>query len=697
MIAIIMRLLNLAAKPGVLSVFLAFVLAAWLLRGMQLFEDTSFTRQAERNRQELMANDPKAAAILARIDDQRHEHALLVASYSASEDGRRRSVLADMAAEVAATNELPYRARIAALAMDQVDLRDSKQREAYLVSHATACESLAVAGDWGVTNDYVSLLEQAAREPNVWPLVRDDPLALVLWRRLKDPKLRLLSFYHRNRDWLADPLAALDLSGVSSQWTVEAALAKLAQHETVLRKAVEQGRLGVYALAVTLTHGSLVDLCFDEHDLDPSEVISVIMFNRDVLDEREGDARWIGEKASWMAEIRQRHPTVWFAAARTPLALRLHRDAPDVTDTLLEKYGADEIAGLIYQHFEDADRVAAAASAIDRFGDLAIYVFARYEDKAFMNRLGEYLVDDKLGIRVIPFVIRFGDEAFSRIKDDPDWVERYFKPDGTPREDSLEWVQYVPGGAALQVARNWSAGHPCEWSELGWAAVDVADIALTIASFGSSKTITAPAKAVAKGAKVAAKAEAAGVKGARLAKKSTWKRALAEFRAAPAKTGKRMSRVAEVAETIKSGMVLSGQLIWGTVKLAKVPAKLMYRSAGRSLDAWKALSPTKKVWIYRSLLAVGLYVTVTERTLPNVDKISAGFGEMIAKAAAGTVALAGDALAAAVTAFTDQLTGGVRWVKRLVYWAVVGVLILLILRNLIRAARSRQQVVVVKG
>lgn len=696
-ISMLMRSRKWMAQPVVLALVLGVALLAWLWRGNRLLSDTSFTAQAERNRQELLNLDPQAAAILTRIEDEWQQHALMVATYSASADGRRRSVLAEMAAEASKTNGLPYRARIAALALHQADLRDAEARSAFLASHGTACEGLAIGGDWWATSDYVGMLEQAAGLPNVWPLVRDDPLALVLWSQIDDPDLTLLSFYHRNRDWLAEPLAALDLRANEGNWTVKSALAKLAQHEEPLRIAVQQGELGVYALAVILSHGSLVDVCLEQYGLDPSEVISVIVFNQDVLGEHEGDARWIGEKATWLATVRQRHPIVWFAAGMTPWALRLHRDAPHVSDALLEKYGADDVAALIYQHFEDANRVAAAASAIDRYGDLAIYVLARYEDDAFISHVGDYLVDEKIGIRVIPFVIRFGDDAFNRIEDDKDWVDRYFNRDGTPRVDSLEWVQYVPGGSALHVARNWAKGYPCEWSEIGWAAVDVADVALTVASFGTSKAATAAAKTVAKGARAAARTEAVVAKGARAAKTSAWRKALAEFRASPARSATRTSRAAEMARGIKAGTIVLGEAIWGTVKLAAAPAKLAYRGGKRALDAWKGLSPAKRVWISRGLLGVGLYITVTERTLPNLDKISTGVGELIGKAAAGAVTMAADALASALAEFAEQVTGGAPWAKRLAYWAIAGVLTLAVVWSLLRAIRARQRAVVVRA
>lgn len=319
-------------------------------------------------------------------------------------------------------------------------------------------------------------------------------------------------------------------------------------------------------------------------------------------------------------------------------------------------------------------------------------------------------MDEQIGIRVIPFVVRFGDKAFNRIEDDKDWVDRYFNPDGTPRTDPLEWVQYVPGGAALHVARNWAKGYPCEWSELGWAAIDVADIGLAIASFGGSKVATGAVEAAAKrGGRAIARAEVKAIgkaaraaaeaapEGARVERVSLWRRALAEFRAALGRSRTRMSRAAEMARSVKAGTEVLGKTLWGGVKLVAKPVRVSRRVARRALDAWKRLSRAKKVWVYRALLAVGLYVTTTERTLPNFEKISNGVGDLVGKAAAGAVTMAGDALASALKEFAEQMTGGAPWARHLVYWAVAGTLMLLMLWSLFRAIRSRRRAVVVRA
>lgn len=154
-----------------------------------------------------------------------------------------------------------------------------------------------------------------------------------------------------------------------------------------------------------------------------------------------------------------------------------------------------------------------------------------------------------------------------------------------------------------------------------------------------------------------------------------------------------MSRAAEMARSIRAGTAVLGKAFLGTVKLASAPVRRAYRDGKRALDAWKGLSRAKKVWIYRGLLGVGLYVTITERTYPNLDKIIAGVGDLIGKASAGVVTMCGDALAGALAGFAKQMTGGAPWARRLVYWAIAGVLTVLFFWLLVRAIRTRRRIV----
>jgi hypothetical protein len=651
-------------NPIAIALLCFLFLIFWVLRGGELTRGTTVRTQAEAALQELAAIDPKAAAAMAKIAEHQQRDALLVGVYSTRADGRRHALLADMAAETETVNALPYRVRLAALGLDKMDLRGDAQRAAFFASYGAAMETLALASDWSGIAAHMTLLEQAAKDPAVWPLVKDDPLALVIWSRVTDPAL--LEFYHRNRDWLADPLASPELARLAPGWTLEAALQKYAQHEQALRSAVVDGGLGVFALALMWSHGTLADTAIKQFSLDPTETLSVIYMNPDTFGPAEGDARWVGEQASWMATIARQHPVVWFAAGMTPLALRLHRDAPGVSSEILERYGADDIGVLLYDRFSDTDQIAAAAAAIARFGDVAIYVFSRYADPQFAEQLGGFLVDPDIGIRAIPFIVQFGDESFTRLKDDKGWAARYFERDGSPRQDNLDWVKYVPMGAPFVVVSNWVKGYPNEWSELGWAALDVATLPLVV------KSVATPAREIG-----AARSQTDWLhttkQGSRPAPALTrsessekWSRSMDTYRSGAIK-GTQMTRVPEVAKNLVRVSVDSSQSLTKSAADLALRVRLVTEKA---MSTWRVVDPRTKVLIYRGMLATVMYIDLTGRTLPNLDQIAKGVGGLLGKAASGAVVLAGEALSASLSSFTDELTDANQPVRRGLYWLV---------------------------
>jgi hypothetical protein len=665
----VMAIVRFFRNPIPFALLCVLLLIFWIFRGGELTRGTTVRTQAESALQELAALDPKAAAAMAKIADEKQRDALLVGVYSTRADGRRHALLADMAAETETVNALPYRARLAALGLEKMDLRGDEQRAAFFSSYGAAMETLALASDWSGIASHMTLLEQAARDPTVWPLVKDDPLALVIWSRVTDPTL--LEFYHRNRDWLADPLASPELARLAPGWTLESALQKYAQHEQVLRSAVVDGGLGVFALALMWSHGTLVDTANKQFALDPTETLSVIYMNPDTFGPVEGDTRWVGEQASWMATIARQHPVVWFAAGMTPLALRLHRDAPGVSGEILERYGADDIGVLLYDRFSGTDQISAAATAIARFGDVAIYVFSRYSDPQFAEQLGRFLVDPDIGIRAVPFIVQFGDESFTRLNDDKGWAARYFEPDGSPRKDNMDWVQYVPMGTPFIVVSNWVKGYPNEWSELGWAALDVATLPLAV------KSLATPAKGMgAARSKTdwlqAGKQESRAVPAlARSEVKNNWSHSLDAYRSGAAKGAGQMTRLREVAKDLAVVSVDSSR---GLPKSATEFALRVRLGTEKAMSAWRVVDPRTKVLIYRGMLATVMYIDITGRTLPNLDQIAKGVGGLLGKAASGAVVLAGEALSASLSSFTDELTDSNQPFRQGLYWLVSALL-----------------------
>jgi len=63
-----------------------------------------------------------------------------------------------------------------------------------------------------------------------------------------------------------------------------------------------------------------------------------------------------------------------------------------------------------------------------------------------------------------------------------------------------------------------------------------------------------------------------------------------------------------------------------------LPAEQVLKAARKFHDAWSAVPTSYRKIVYRSLLAVGLMVTISERTIPALTKIGAAAGKFVENA-----------------------------------------------------------------
>jgi hypothetical protein len=167
--------------------------------------------------------------------------------------------------------------------------------------------------------------------------------------------------------------------------------------------------------------------------------------------------------------------------------------------------------------------------------------------------------------------------------------------------------------------RNWATSTPNEWSELGWAALDVADGVLLVASFGGTSVLTGSAKQAAKtGAKQAGRkagqaAAANSLKGSRvLARKEALQ---ARTRMLLARAGARAIEYKLVRYTVEGGIAVYG-FARAVGKFVASPIRAVLAASKRAVATWKSVSPLTKRIVYRSMLASGLYATFAHRTMP---------------------------------------------------------------------------------
>jgi hypothetical protein len=197
--------------------------------------------------------------------------------------------------------------------------------------------------------------------------------------------------------------------------------------------------------------------------------------------------------------------------------------------------------------------------------------------------------------------------------------------------------------------------------------LDVADAALLVASFGSSAAVTAPVKeGGAAVAKTVAKSE-----GKRQALLSGRAAARSAAKAAAEKESQTLLRRAMVkglrwAAATGATAGRGWRLAAATVRVAERPVKGLLQAAKTVDRAWASVPPAIRRIVYRSLLAVGLYVTISQRTVPALDKIGAEVGKFVGQVAKNT----SEALASGLSTALNELLG--RTPGRLSVWLAWG-------------------------
>jgi hypothetical protein len=311
--------------------------------------------------------------------------------------------------------------------------------------------------------------------------------------------------------------------------------------------------------------------------------------------------------------IKNGKPTVWAQSRISPLTLRLDHEVPDKSERLLKKFRSDDIAGFLFGNYED--EIIYAADALDKFDDLALLILLKYKDTTgFKDRL-------KQDIRIIPYMATFGNAGLERLQENREWMNKYFDKNGKPLKPDW-WVGLPIVGAPLNIFKNAANGTPSEWSELGWAAIDVVDGVLLIATIGGStaakvvvketgeELIETTAKKTAKSTILAATKTIAGnsKQGSRLAARKASQSMLKRLAA-------QITKIRLVRITLENGSKV-WRIATSTTRRLVTPLMKVMDKANDVKSAWKSISPSTRRIVYRSVLACGLILTIQGRTLP---------------------------------------------------------------------------------
>ena len=388
----------------------------------------------------------------------------------------------------------------------------------------------------------------------------------------------------------------------------------------------EEGVDQISALAASMAYMYRVfDLYGKEVDalchtgLNAVEVLDVLLCNLDLFREDREKKRM----AFFFKDVEdmRKNSGMWNYARCTPHSLRLFRANPYDAPEVIEKYAHAGIPTLLVacsmreDGSVDMNALCNAVVAQKTYGEVAVYVMnVCAGDPRFMQALHK-------DWRSVAYMAKRVDDPDSRGKsldslcstDGAACLDDELNADGTPAEGS--WYEYIPGGAVVKVVGKWARGVPCEWSEVGWAIVDVAEGAALVASM-----VVAPGA----GPIAVRAATQAGRSAAKVCTREMSKMAMERAARSAGKAGSGLLR--RMALSVKDLGVAA----------AKSSVKVMRKIAKPMLSVLK--NPRVCRWAGMGLLGMELGF----RTIPHVYDIAEGLSstmtEALGDAAAGLAA-----------------------------------------------------------
>ncbi|MDR2116751.1 MAG: hypothetical protein LBP87_10280 [Planctomycetaceae bacterium] len=711
--------------------FFVFVTIYWLRNGFdwcRFQSENKADKTVAKITETLRLQNPEAAAELEKM---RHLHNInaLAATFQERKQLDGVDGLIRLAEEGKKTRAM-FDLSLTEMALKPTLITNTEQRQAFLNAHANHWQHLNWVqkniNDQNVqyffnqhTTEYLHQLEKSSQNPDEWRRVRDNPMMVQLM--ISGVDRDGLEFYDREKEWLDDVLylllTSIDIDPKidhninynidhnidrsidrTENVTSELSVAKLnsggSKHDQWTQHLVETIRKNhpyfrdaikeylqdsqieidtglIFVFDIFERYGRTIQICINKEAIPLEELLGVMFSNPDYCERYSHSPENL---AARLIHIRRQMPDVWEHADRQ-LVFQLADDVPDIANDLCRKFGTDDIAAFLYLNYSDAIRQASAA--VNKFGDLAIYILNKYSGSELFKK---YLKDFSLGVRLIPYAAMFEDKGLERLETNRAWLDKYFDTEGNPKQD--KWYETLPGGGAVKVAGNWAKGYPSEWSELGWAALDVTDAALLIVSLGTSTPVTAMKTAGTTSVKIGTKTIARDTvttvlkSGTRVTSKGS--RNLA-------KTQKSFLFRQGIRTLAKQPLHLipqGGRLLVQTGKsVAITPLKKLtggiYRSARSVYVSWQGVSPATRKIVYRSLLTTGLVITLWNRTIPELKNTLPQIGEKIGALIADSAKIGAETLAAVLNGFLEQLLktpNNSRVLPYIVYWVIVAVM-----------------------
>lgn len=485
-----------------------------------------------------------------------------------------------------------------------------------------------------LVEEHFDRLKKFSKDPEIWEIVKYDPVAVMVYSEVEDSKLR--NFYKDNHDWVQDMFSQFqnipkENEGIKegSVVTITSVLETASKYYPETKNAVVDQKhngcgFGPLGFQLFFKYGELIKTCVEKEKVLPlCETLEIFFAQHDYLNtfiDKHSSDSGPSLLARNLGEIKKTSPDLWRAAKSSQGALELYDDAKDYANEVYKRCDGINVQDLLYTDYFQEDRVLIknAAHALAKWGQLAFYILNSYsdhgEEKSIapapqgipLTQLPREFKDNnfkkalRIDFRTVFHVARNGQTGISEILTSPKYLDKDLDAKGDPLNPSV-WKKAPIIGGPLVVFDNWVKGYPNSYAELGWAALDVADGALLAMTLGASAETSI--------AKQAAKETAKEL--ARIAAKEAVKKGVkTTFIKFAESAFIKFIRVLNAVDKLTLGIPSFLLRVGG--KITNVALYL----ARSTIKVWSGLPTGFKKFVYKSFLAITISISIAFRTIP---------------------------------------------------------------------------------
>jgi hypothetical protein len=512
--------------------------------------------------------------------------------------------------------------------------KDRAGDESVLWSHGTAIDAMSDLPN--ESNEYLTRLEEASADQDYWSLVRNDPVALS--SKLLKSNLELRKHYQDNQAWYVEMtevlVAMIGITSADDTVDTDEEDVGFIQLDDLLEVANE-GKPYLMQLVPNPSESALEACIYYEtfrqfgqvismaakQGVPPKEATEVIVLNRDaLLKDDEMDGAKVKEPttvAARLVTLHRNRPSVWAAAQRDVYVLSFDELTPGLSQPVLEKHAELGAASLIVTQYRDV--ATQAAAIVDHYGELGVAVLVQYDGSENFRKL---LRNANVDHRIAMVAVLKSDVGLESVLSDPAYIDKWIDQDGKPLADEW-WVNVPLVGGVAKVAKNVGTGVPSDWSEIGWAAWDVGDVALMALSFGTSKVLTEAAKQTSKqtskgiGKGAAKKLSEIGIK-----------------RIPGTLKPSAMTRLVSAAKASKSAAPIrwTSRAVIHVTRATKTMGGKLITASNRVIQMAKSIPPGVRKWAARGMLGASLFVRGPERVRALIDSLNKNAADFVSDA-----------------------------------------------------------------